>query len=1152
MTDVPGGALFVHNNGFTVLQRNADDMKKMTERYHFRAEDQKTYNSPLMVRSHAYRVEFEGASSSARMTADKALPTYNNYFIGNDPTKWASDCKLYQGITLHDIYPNIDVRYYSENGSMKYEFVVNPGGDVNRIAMKFRGSDGLAVKDNILNIKTSVGTVRELAPYSYQYTENGKQEIGCTYRLKDSTVHFKVKKYDPSSVLVIDPTIIFASFTGSSADNWGFTATYGPDGSMFGGGIVFGNGFPVSPGAFQQNFSGNPFDMGIIKLSPDGINRVYATYIGGAGEDQPHSLFCDAAGNLVIAGRSNSANFPIVGSSPAGGGFDLVVVKLNPAGTALIGSKKIGGSGDDGVNISTSRARQSLEYNYGDDGRSEVIVDGAGNIYVASCTKSSDFPLTNAFQNSFGGSQDGVVIKLSPDLSSILYASYLGGSADDAAYVLSLNPGTGDLYVGGGTASTNFPGVTATVLGTSNHGGIDGFISIIKSNGTLVKSTYLGTGAVDQVYGVQFDKFGYPYVMGQTLGDWQHVNASFYQPGGRQFIAKLQPDLSAFVYSTTFGTPNASQPNISPVAFLVDRCENVYVSGWGGIPYSAVNTFTSAGTTGLPVTPDALVMNPPYNSPSETDGRDFYYFVLKKNASAQLYGSFFGEKAFDGVGDHVDGGTSRFDPNGVIYQAQCANCNSPHPYFPHTDPVWAAQNGSIGCNLAMVKIALNLAGLHTGVQSAIDGQVRDTAGCLPLLVNFRDTIANAVTYEWDFNGDGVTDTITNVPNSSYIYNAIGTYHVRLIAVDANSCNLRDTSFVNIKVGVLKATPEFTVRKLQPCEALNFQFTNTTFQPPSRPFTSASFVWDFGDGSQPVTSGYGPVTHAFPSPGSYHIKLSLVDTGYCNAPETKDSVINIATLAKANFETPPSGCVPYLAAFTNTSSGGQQFFWNFGDGTTSRDITPPPHLYADTGLFVVKLRIIDTGTCNKTDSIQFTIRVNSKPVAGIGNVTPQPPVTNKPITFQNTSSSDATSFVWQFGDGDSIATASRQDVSHEFNETKVYTVLLIAYNGSGCSDTARKQVQTLVEPAIDVPNAFTPLTGGVNGVVYARGFDIAKLKFTIWNRWGQKMFETSDRKQGWDGRYKGEVQPMDVYTYTLDVEFFDGKKATKKGDITLIR
>src|SRR4029453_6676962 len=129
-----------------------------------------------------------------------------------------------------------------------------------------------------LVIGTSVGDLKELNPYSYQYDVKGKKEVSCKYRLKNDIVSFDIKDYDPASTLIIDPTLIFCSFTGSTADNWGFTATYGPDGGMYGGGIVMGPGFPTSPGAFQTTFGGGGssgcfsgnIDIGIIKLSPDG------------------------------------------------------------------------------------------------------------------------------------------------------------------------------------------------------------------------------------------------------------------------------------------------------------------------------------------------------------------------------------------------------------------------------------------------------------------------------------------------------------------------------------------------------------------------------------------------------------------------------------------------------------------------------------------------------------------------------------------------------------------------------------------------------------------------------------------------------------------------------------------------------------------
>jgi len=1152
---IPGGSFFIHQSGFTVLQNNPAEWARIQEGMHGHAPDEKGRSTASVTKlhSHAYKVSFVDADAKPVLVADKPLSSFNNYFLGNDPSKWATGCKIYGGITLKNVYPEVDVRYYSHNGQLKYDLIVRPGADLSRIGLRYEGIDKLEIKNKELAVHTSVGVMKELSPYSYQYNEKGKQEIAVKYRLEGNTVRFEVKGHNPKNTLIIDPTFIFASYSGSTANNWGFTATYGPDGSMYGGGIVFGQGFPVNVGAFDSVYQpGGDFcsnqkgvDIGIIKLSPDGANRIYATYIGGSDIDQPHSLIVDTQENLILAGRSASSDYPQKGGGTigSGGGFDIIVTKLDATGGALIGSRRIGGSGDDGVNISKCHeGASSLQQNYGDGGRSEVILDGAGNIYVASSTQSKNFPASaGAFQTTAGGgSQDGVVLKFSPDVSTLAFATYLGGANDDAAYVLSINPFDASIYVAGGTSSSNFPGIGAGSLGSASRG-IDGYVAILNNNGSsLIRSTYIGTAGIDQVYGIQFDRAGFPYIMGQTTGAWPVLPATAWSMnGGKQFIAKLQPDLSAYVYSTKFGT-NSAAPNISPVAFLVDRCENVYVSGWGG---TGLGSYPSSGTTGLPIVNGlGLTVN---------DGRDFYFFVLKKNASGQLYGDVFGQNG--GATDHVDGGTSRFDAEGVIYQAMCANCNG-GPGMPASGS-WSSTNAASpsGCNLGMVKIALNLAGTSAAIQSSINGVPRDSAGCVPLTVDFRDTLLNAVFYEWDFDGDGTTDGITTRPDTSYTYTAVGTYRVRLIAVDSTSCNVRDTSYLNIKVGELQALPRFRADRQPPCQALSYQFVNTSVAPALRPFSSTSFTWNFGDGSPAVKAGGGPVQHTYASPGTYIVRLALTDTAYCNAPETYVDTLRVASFVQARFTAPPNGCSPLIARFRNTSDGGQRFLWDFGDGSPVVTDPSPTHTFrvTNTTTFTVTLRAIDSATCNIVDDTTILITVFGAPTAGF-TVSPQPPPVNTALTFTNTSSPDAVRFKWLFGDGDSLLTASRQPLQHEYNATKTYNALLIAYNATNCPDTFVLAVRAVVEPSLDVPNAFTPLSGDQNSVVYARGYAIGKMKFTIWNRWGQKVFETENRRSGWDGKFKNVLQPMDVYAYTLEVEFTDGTKASKKGDITLIR
>lgn len=1149
---VPAGAFFVRSSGFTVLQQHAEDIQLVQDALHGHKTLSASGKSRNTLRFHSYDVDFLGSNPNIEVVPDKPLSTYNNYFLGNDPSKWASNCRIYQAVTLKNVYPNVDLRYYTEGGQMKYDLVVKPGADPKRIALKYTGADKIEIKNKELVISTSVGAIKELDPYTYQFANGQRKQISAKYIVKGNEVRFDIKGYDPNQTLIIDPTLIFSSMSGATGSNWGYTATYGPDGSFYGGGISIDNlGFPVSPGAFQQIWGGGtgspPCDISIIKLNPDGSNRVYATYVGGSLNEQPHSLIVDGGGNLVIAGRTNSTNYPTTGSGMIGtpGGYEIAVTKLNATGTALVGSKKIGGVSDDGVNIRASRVGLiSLQQNYGDDGRSEVLLDGGGNIYVASCTQSANFPVTGGvFQSSKAGAQDGVILKMDPSVNGLLFASYLGGSSDDAAYVLAFDA-TGNVFVAGGTASADFPGPKAGTIGSAPGGGIDGFIAVINPAGTaIIRSTFIGTAATDQIFGIQFDRLGFPYIMGQTRGNWPVINAAYSNAGAPQFIAKLQPDLSAYVYSTRFGRA-ASTPNISPIAFLVDVCENVYVSGWGGDVDLGSNPFQSSGTTNMPLTSDAIQ--------TAQDGADLYFFVLEKNASSQLYGSYFGVTNAGAYPDHVDGGTSRFDQQGVIYQAVCANCGATGTFPTGPGIVWSPNNGAAatgGCNLGMIKIAFNFSGVEAGIQSAIDGIPRDTAGCVPLTVDFSDTIATGVTFYWNF-GDGSPVAITTVPTISHTYTAVGTYQVMLISEDSSTCNIRDTSYMNIMVGDLRAILDFNPIKLAPCDSLKYQFDNLSIAPPSRPFTNTSFKWDFGDGSPNVVTGPGPVFHSYAAPGSYVVKLILQDTGYCNNPDTLEKTINIAPMVVAQFTTPPAGCVPYDAIINNTSIAGQTFQWDFGDGNTST-ATNPTHTYTVAGTYTITLIATDPNTCNVSDTTSFTITVQDNPIANF-SFAPTTPVENTPTTFTNLSSPDAVNFKWFFGDGDSLITSSRSPVVHQYNATGTFNACLVAINAAGCADSICMPVDALVVPAVDVPNAFTPNSGDVNSKVFVRGFGIVKMRFIIWNRWGQKVFETDNQYVGWDGKYKGVIQPMDVYAYTLDVEFFDGVKTTKKGDLTLIR
>ncbi|HRI22401.1 MAG TPA: PKD domain-containing protein, partial [Panacibacter sp.] len=390
---------------------------------------------------------------------------------------------------------------------------------------------------------------------------------------------------------------------------------------------------------------------------------------------------------------------------------------------------------------------------------------------------------------------------------------------------------------------------------------------------------------------------------------------------------------------------------------------------------------------------------------------------------------------------------------------------------------------------------------------------------------------------------------TLIPSVSHTFNSLGRFRVSLISIDSLTCNISDTSYTNIRVRDDEAHISFTNLKLPPCDSLKYQFTNTSTAPPGKPFGSQSFEWDFGDGTSIITNAPS-LTHSYPAPGQYNIALRLIDTSYCNSPDSATLTINIAANVKAQFETPSYGCAPYDALFTNTSLAGQQFFWDFGDGTVS-NIESPVHQYSIPGIYTIKLSVVDANTCNVTDSTRQTITVSDKPTS-IFAFSPQTPKENTPFEFTNFSLG-ASLYKWIFGDGDTLLTTKKDTIiTHIYNASGIYNACLVSFNNFGCSDTTCQQVQAIIVPVVDVPNALTPNGDGINDFVRVKGFGIQKMNWRIYNRWGTLIFQTTDQNQGWDGKYKGAIQPQEVYVFVLDITYSDGTNARKKGDITLLR
>jgi hypothetical protein len=312
--EVPGGRLFLEQRGFSYA------LVAGLPGHHARAGAAPA--GPL--RGHALRVHFEAANEASKLSSTEPTGSQRNYFRGNDPKRWARRVPGFRQVQYQELWPGIDLKFY-ENASqqLEYDFDLAPQADPARVVLRYEGAEALVVEgEGRLRIATSVGTITELMPKAWQTDAAGQRKaVTCRYVLTGQRVSFRLGNYDQSRPLTIDPTVIFSSFTNSTADNWGFTATYDQQGNLYSGGIAFGPGFPTSVGAFSTAFNGT-FDMfnfaldcdiALIKYNPNVTGpaaRVWATYLGGSSSEFPHSIVTNAQGDLVMLGTTSSPNFP--------------------------------------------------------------------------------------------------------------------------------------------------------------------------------------------------------------------------------------------------------------------------------------------------------------------------------------------------------------------------------------------------------------------------------------------------------------------------------------------------------------------------------------------------------------------------------------------------------------------------------------------------------------------------------------------------------------------------------------------------------------------------------------------------------------------------------------------------------------------------
>lgn len=946
------GALYLENDGF--IHHFFD----FGGHFHPDGESEELDEEPEFTQS-VLKAKFLNANKNSIISAKNELPTYYNYFLGNRPDKWASGAHAFQEITYSNIYEKIDLKVYHQSDVFKYDYIIKPKGNPNLIQTQYSGFSDISISDDHLVITHPLGQLIEVKPYAYQIKSGKKIEVPCFYKIEKDIVSFIFPDgYDHMNELVIDPELIFSTFSGATKNNFGMTATYDQYGNGYTGGVIYGSGYPFDSTFADSSYNGGTVDVAISKYSSDGQALIYTTYYGGISAEMIHSMVVNSSDELIFFGATSSPDIPLVNpvdSTFNGGtsvsaiqffsqGSDIYTAKISADGMQFLASTYIGGSENDGLNLFSNNNgftyTNGILYGYGDQARGEINVDANGNVFIISSTYSTDFPMVNALYDSIAGNQDAVIIKLNPQMNSILWSTYLGGDNVDAGYSIKFNS-SGDIYAAGGTKSINFPlGGINTPFQPSYNGGLsDGFLVKLKNDGSsLDAGTYLGTTNYDQTFFVEIDRFDGVYAFGHSFGGTFPVfNATYVNANSGQFIIKMTNDLSSSIFSTTVGNKVGNgRIDVTPTAFLVDRCQNIYLAGWGNTLAGGINTQPLNGF--MPLTSDALK--------STTNGYNFYLMVLSRDAESLEFGSFFGSNT---TSDHVDGGTSRFDQNGIIYQSVCADCRN-RDDFQLSNALFPINN-SPSCSNALFKISLEV--LPTATIKVDNDSI-----CVPNSVYFENEIRDNEYFYWSY-GNGIIDSVNE--NFSIDYTQPGLYPVQLIVGDS-ICGSSDTTIKNIYV-FNDDVQVFPINDTAICSADSITlFANYSG-------TVIDVVWstDSNFKNRINQKGVYSINIRPDTTTTYYIRIKGLGC------DKLDTVTVFNQQVEANFAISDSAlCMPAVFQFIDLSNQFDSLSWDFGNGNNSSTLNP--RITFDTaGTYTVNLKAFNF-FCGTDSTFSKTIEV----------------------------------------------------------------------------------------------------------------------------------------------------------------------------------
>ena len=591
----------------------------------------------------AVRMTYIGAKYAERPQATEKQFGVSNYLLGADPAKWHTGVANYGLVKYAGVYQGVDLLFYGNHRRLEHDFEVAAGADYKQIRVHLEGSKSIKVDGSgNLRVETVNGDLTFEAPEVYQVEGGVKVSVSGRYVVVgENEFGFELDAYDKARALVIDPVLSYSTYlAGSAADN-GNAVALDALGNAYVTGFTFSADFPVL-NAKQGTCNApscNPQDVFVTKLNPTGSGLVYSTFVGGTGADQGNAITVDSLGNAVVAGWTQSFDFPqvngmtVVLSSYAQHGMAF---SLTPTGAAFNFSTYLGGVNGDSA--------------------TGVAVDTSGYVYVAGYTSSTNFPVTAGHQigqapNGYNGT-DAFLVKFSRR-GKLLFSTLIGGTGSNgttASQSVLVGVDRKGEAVLAGTAQAGFPTTAAafqTTCPANANGSPCAFVGRLNAAGTaFLAASYLGGSGGEYALGLAVDSTGIAYLAGTSYSlDFPTTATAFQRTvlqAGEQngFVAKMNAALSKLTYATYLTGTGSAYGSIAVGGLAIDAAGNAYVTG-------------STSHTDFPLM-SPMISQPPFNA-FNGNGPAAFLTVLNPAGSTLTYSTLFsGSTGASGAGVAVD------------------------------------------------------------------------------------------------------------------------------------------------------------------------------------------------------------------------------------------------------------------------------------------------------------------------------------------------------------------------------------------------------------------------------------------------------------------------------------------------------------------